>query len=147
MMSRAENKVELEKIIGTDCQINKLYDLVKKRTHNISSKGAPLKDEHIKFVQNHPYRAWYLIKVECNYIGSVYLLKNNCVGVNLVSDFDVFPEVVQLVLKKYKPLREIKSVRPSYFYINISPDNKEIEHELFKLNARKIQSTFILNET
>ena len=72
-------------------------------------------------------------------------MKNNCIGINLISDIHLFPTVVKLILKTHKPLKEIKSVRPSYFYINIAPDNIEIEDQLAKINAPKIQSTFILS--
>jgi hypothetical protein len=71
-------------------------------------------------------------------------MENNCVGINLITNFDLFPNIVKTILKKHKPLKEIKSVRPPYFYINIAPDNEEGEAQLMKLHAQKIQSTFIL---
>jgi hypothetical protein len=134
----------LEKITGTDDQIRALYDILIIRTHNISNTKSPSIEEHIKFAQNHPYRIWYLVKVNSNYIGSAYLMENNCVGINLITNFDLFPNIVKTILKKHKPLKEIKSVRPPYFYINIAPDNEEGEAQLMKLHAQKIQSTFIL---
>jgi hypothetical protein len=146
-MIHKKNKITLEKIIGTDNQIRELYNILIKRNHNISNKSSTSLKEHIKFVKNHPYRSWYLIKTNSDYIGSAYLAKNNCVGINLVMNFDLFPIILKSLLKKYRPLREIKSVRPSYFYINIAPSNKEIEAELVKLNAPKIQSSFILTSS
>ena len=59
----------------------------------------------------------------------------------------MFPIIVYKILKKHKPLEEIKSIRPPYFYINIHPENKNIEAQLIKLNAQKIQTTFVLTLT
>lgn len=146
-MTLIDSRVVLEKITGTDDQIRSLYDILIKRAHNISNTTSPSLDEHIKFAQNHPYRIWYLVKANSDYIGSAYLMENNCVGINLIMNFDLFPSVVKTILKRHKPLKEIKSVRPSYFYINIAPDNEEVETQLIKLNAQKIQSTFILTST
>ncbi len=132
----------LEKVIGTDDQIKILFKILKKRTHNISHITLPSIAEHLKFVRHHPYRAWYLIKIGYSYVGSAYLMKNNCIGVNLISNADLLPYVLKIILKRHKPLKEIKSIRPPYFHINVSPENKEIEYQLVKLNAKKIQSTF-----
>jgi hypothetical protein len=146
-MTFIDNAITLEKVTGADDQIRALYDILIKRTYNISNKTLPSIEEHIKFTQNHPYRTWYLVKDDSDYIGSAYLMKNNCVGINLIKNFELFPNIVNKILKKHKPLKEVKSVRPSYFYINIAPENEQIEAQLMKLNAQKIQSTFILTPT
>lgn len=137
-------KITLEKIIGDESQIKILYDLLKNREHNISNTSLPTINSHIKFVKNHPYRAWYLIKSKGNYIGSTYVMESNCIGISLASDVSNFPKIVELISNKHKPLKEIKSVRPSNFYINIAPNNKKIESQLNKLGAKKIQSTYSL---
>ncbi len=142
-----DNAITLVKITGTEDQILALYDILIKRTHNISNTTAPTIEEHKKFAQNNPYRIWYLVKANSDYIGTAYLMENNCVGINLITNFDLFPTIVNRILKKHKPLNEIKSVRPPYFYINISPENEQVEAQLVKLNAQKIQSTFILTPT
>jgi len=146
-MTFIDNTITLEKVTGADDQIRALYDILIRRTYNISNKTLPSIEEHIKFTQNHPYRTWYLVKDDSDYIGSAYLMKNNCVGINLIKNFELFPNIVNKILKKHKPLKEVKSVRPSYFYINIAPENEQIEAQLMKLNAQKIQSTFILTPT
>ena len=146
-MTLIDNTITLEKVTGTDDQIRALYDILIKRTYNISNTTSTTIEEHIKFTQNHPYRIWYLVKANSDYIGSAYLMENNCVGINLITNFELFPIIVNKILKKHKPLEEIKSVRPPYFYINIAPENKQIEAQLIKLDAQKIQSTFILTST
>ena len=136
--------VKLEKIIGNKNQIEVLYQLLIKREHNISNISLPTINEHIKFVKNHPYRAWYLIKINKLYVGSAYLMKTNCIGISLLSDTSIFPEVIHLIFKKHSPLKEIKSVRPSYFFINIAPNNRKIKSQLVKIRSKKIQSTYSL---
>ena len=137
--------IMLEKIIGDESQIKILFQLLKNRKHNISNTSLPTINSHVKFVKNHPYRAWYLIKSNGNYIGSTYVMENNCIGISLILDVSNFPKIIELILKKHKPLKEIKSVRPSNFYINIAPNNKKIESQLNKLGAKKIQSTYSLS--
>lgn len=135
-------EITLEKVIGDENQINVLFQLLKKRKHNISNKSLPTINSHIEFVKNHPYRAWYLIKLDDIYVGSTYVMKNNCIGISLIDDVSIFPQVIKLISKKHKPLKEIKSVRPSNFYINIAPNNIDIESQLINLGAIKIQLSY-----
>jgi hypothetical protein len=146
-MVLTNNTLTLEKVTGTDDQIRALYDILVRRTHNISNTILPSIEEHTRFVQKHPYRIWYLVKADSDCIGSAYLLENNCVGINLITTSDLLPFILKTIQKKHKPLKEIKSVRPPYFYVNVASDNKEFEAQLVKLHARKIQSTFILSST
>jgi hypothetical protein len=91
----------------------------------------------------HPYRTWYLIKVNDSYVGSAYLLKNNCLGIYINSDEDlVFPATINFIKKKFSPLPEIKSVRPNFFYINISPENIKLITVINKNGLPIIQQTF-----
>ena len=135
-------EITLEKVIGDENQINVLFQLLKKRKHNISNTSLPTINSHIEFVKNHPYRAWYLIKSDDIYVGSTYVMKNNCIGISLIDDVSIFPQVIKLISKKHKPLKEIKSVRPSNFYINIAPNNIDIESQLINLGAIKIQLSY-----
>jgi hypothetical protein len=135
-------RIALEKVVGDESQIKVLFKFLKKRKYNISNTSLPSINSHIKFVKNHPYRAWYLIKFNGIYIGSTYVMQNNCIGIYLVYEVSYFSQIVELITKKHKPLKEIKSVRPSNFYINISPNDKKIESQLNKLGAKKIQSTY-----
>ena len=135
-------EITLEKVIGDENQINVLFQLLKKRKHNISNTSLPTLNSHIEFVKNHPYRAWYLIKLDDIYVGSTYVMKNNCIGISLIDDVSIFPQVIKLISKKHKPLKEIKSVRPSNFFINIAPNNIDIESQLINLGAIKIQLSY-----
>ncbi len=143
-MSIAKRKLILERVIGSKSQIAVLFQILKRRTHNISNTVLPSVSEHREFVCNHPYRAWYIIKLDSGYIGTTYVMANNCVSVSLISDIEFTRDILIAILKRHKPLKEIKSVRPGFFYINISPDNFEMEKQLKISRFQKIQSTFAL---
>ncbi|MBE3024360.1 hypothetical protein [Janthinobacterium sp. GW458P] len=144
MNNKAIETIKLEKIIGSEKQIEILFQLLKNREHNISNVSIPTFDQHIKFVKNHPYRAWYLIKVDGLYVGSSYVMESNCLGISLLNDASILPQVIDMIYKKHKPLKEIKSIRPPHFYINIAPENRIIESQLNRIGAIKIQSTYSL---
>ena len=42
-------------------QIKSLYELLARRTHNISHKEMPTFEQHCDFVKSDPYRVWFLI--------------------------------------------------------------------------------------
>lgn len=139
--------IKFEKIISSSQEQQAiLFELLKKRKHNISNQIIPTKKQHNKFVINNPYRAWYLIKQGEVYIGTTYILDNNCLGFYALTQEDiVLPKALKFILQKYKPLKEIKSIRPKNFYINVSPDNNILETQLKILGAEKIQTTFSLD--
>ena len=135
----------LEKIVGSKSQIEALYDILTKRKFNISSTFLPSFIEHKKFVVNHPYRFWYLIKVNSEYVGTSYILDSNCLGISLTDYEDsIFSDLVSFMIKKHKPLKEMKSVRPPFFFINISPLNHKMHRQLKLLGANNIQVTYSL---
>jgi hypothetical protein len=138
--------IRFERITGTKNQQDVLYELLKKRKHNISHKSAPSKYEHIRFIKNHPYRAWYLIHDNNKYIGTTYLQKNNCISINIINnDFEILLSALRFIFKHHKPLKEIKSERPPNFYINVSPNNMKMRSQLYLIGAKKIQITYALD--
>lgn len=144
MNIESNKEIFLEKVIGSKNQIDILFKLLIKRKHNISNVSTPSYQEHVKFVKKNPYRAWYLIIVNDLYIGSAYIMRNNCISISLEQDTLFFSNVLKLLFRKHKPLPKVKSLRPPYFYLNIAPKNKETELELIKIGATKIQLTYSL---
>lgn len=139
--------LELEKIIGANSQIKALYVLLKKKKYNISNTVIPKFADHKKFILNHPYRIWYLIKRHNKYIGAAYILKNNTIGISVEGSKKIeITDVINLIIRKHKPLKEIKSVRPPYFYINSSPKNFTLISSLTKMGFKEIQRTYLLEE-
>jgi hypothetical protein len=124
-----------------------LYELLKKRKHTVSHKTLPTKRLHERFVFNHPYRAWYLIKVDDAYAGSIYILKNNSVGVSAWFEEKIcIAEAIMFVMEKHKPLPAIKSVRAGTYDFNVAPTNETLIMILKNLGAKLTQLSFVLDQ-
>lgn len=123
------------KFIEVNNLINKsnlkfLYELLKTREYSISHKEIPSFEEHSNFVQNHPYHKWFIIENQSNLIGSLYIHKDNSIGLDILNQFEeLIPDLLSLLEKRYKPLPYIKSVRSKNFFLNVSPKNKRL-HDL-----------------
>ena len=78
------NFVEID--IKNSSHIEHLYKLLKNKKFNISHVKLPTYDEHKEFVQNNPYRKWFLIYIKNLVSGSVYISNENYIGINLPSN-------------------------------------------------------------
>ena len=119
-----------------------LYDLLKEResTVNISHKKMPTYAQHIKFIESKPYSKWYIIKFGNKKIGSVYLSKQNEIGIFIIKDM----HSKKLGTSILKALIE-KNHRKRYL-ANINPKNKK-SIGFFKKNGFKLlQYTFELKQ-
>ncbi len=122
-----------------------LYDLLKKKKFFISHTNIPSYEEHRIFVENHPYRKWFLIKFENYNIGSIYLNNDNSIGINFLENFQhLIKESLEIVLENYNPLPELKSIRNGSYHINIANGDLKLLHEIKKLNIKKLQTTYVL---
>ncbi len=114
-MNSPEQTIRLLKITDADMQF--LYDLLKKRDPraNISHKKMPTFEEHRKFVISKPYTAWYVIMVNENRAGSIYLSKNDEIGIFLIKDFfgkNVGAEAMKQLMKLHVRKRYLANVAP-----------------------------------
>ena len=115
-----------------ESNLNFLYELLKAREYSISHKEIPSFEEHYNFVQNHPYYKWFIIENNSNLIGSLYIHKDNSIGLDILNEFEILiPNVLSFLEKRYEPLPYIKSLRSKNFFLNISPKNKRM-HDLLK---------------
>ena len=136
-------------LIRIDCKktshIRILYILLSKRKYSISHKKLPSYLEHKNFVNNSPYRVWYLIKNINSYIGSIYISNENVIGLNV--DFHnsgEYIEILKILLNIHKPLKPINSIRNSHFVINVSPHNKVLLDCMNKIGMEHIQTSFLI---
>lgn len=62
-----------------------LFELLSQRDSrtNISHKKMPTFEEHVKFIKSKPYTKWYVIKNDAEKIGSIYLSKQDEIGIFL----------------------------------------------------------------
>lgn len=127
-------------------QAEVLYALLGRRAHGISHQAMPAFDEHRRFVLNHPYRAWWLVRDDDDYIGSVYVTDQNTVGINIqqASLGECVPAVIAHVKAALAPLPAIKSVRAGRFSVNVAPGNGELIAALQASGYSVAQVSFLL---
>lgn len=136
--------VELEEVLPSEQQVRILYKLLEARRHSISHSLLPEYKCHKEFVEQHPYRVWYLVKFDGAYVGSVYLNQDNTIGVNI--DDEVVGECLGGIVAKLKssfaPLPAIRSVRAGFFAVNVPPDNEALVEAMRNIGGRVIQISF-----
>ena len=117
-----------------------LYELLAERPKyaNISHKEMPTIEEHYAFVKHHPYASWHILKNEQGIpVGSVYLTKNNEIGIAIFKDH-------QGNGYAYEAIKTLSSWHTGALYANVAPGN-EVSQKLFKsLGFEVIQHTYKL---
>ena len=132
------NSISLRPVNTTDFRF--LFNLLKERDPraNISHKKVPIYSEHVKFVKSRPYSKWYIIEKSKIKIGSIYLSKNDEIGIFLkkIHNGKSFGnEVLRLLMQKNPRTRYLANVSPKNFH----------SMKFFKNNGFKlIQYTFEL---
>lgn len=119
-----------------------LYQLLGEREHPISHSAMPTWEEHRDFVENHPYRHWYIIG---EHVGAIYLGFDNSVGVVIAKEHQRkgwARKAILEVMHRHEPLPPVKSVRSRGFIANIAPNN-DASIKLFEsLGFMHIQNTY-----
>ena len=136
-----------EEVVGTEAQMLELYKLFKKREKvtKISANRELEYNEHVEFVENHPYRCWFLIKRSEAYIGTVYLTDLNSMGLSIEHQHLFCTEkIITLMAKRFDPLPAIPSVRRASFHINIGRENQDFEKILINIGAQIMQKSYVL---
>ena len=135
--------INFEKIYGSDRQKNILFQLLKKRIYKISHSEIPDIKSHNEFVENHPYRAWFIIFENGKEIGTFYIKFDNSIGLNLTNQTKQNIEIILGFIKSnFEPQKEISSLIPSYFYLNISSENIELEAILEEMKIYRLQTSY-----
>ena len=136
----SKNEIILKPVNKNDYYF--LFELLKEREdfENISHKKMPSFKEHVKFVNSKPYSKWYIIKQNNEKVGSIYLSKQNEIGIFLkknVQGQNIGTKALKLLITKNPKKR---------FLANINPKNKA-SIKFFKKNEFKlIQYTFELEK-
>ena len=130
------SSISLKSVIKSDSKF--LFDLLKERNPkaNISHKKMPSYDEHIQFIRSKPYTKWYIILQSNKKVGSIYLSKNDEIGIFISKKF-------QGKNIGFYALTELLKKNPrKRFLANVNPKNKK-SMTFFKNNGFKlIQYTF-----
>ena len=112
-------------------QIKSLYELLARRTHNISHKEMPTFEQHCDFVKSDPYRVWFLIYLNEYLIGSFYIKNDNSVGLDLQNPNKMsVASIIKFIKDNFKPNEDRKSLVPPYFYINVPSTHDKLKNAI-----------------
>jgi RimJ/RimL family protein N-acetyltransferase len=115
-----------------------LYELLKKRDPraNISHRMMPTYQEHVKFVKSKPYKAWYVICLDDIQIGSIYLSKQNEIGIFLLKKYqgkNIGQQALESLIRLHREKR---------YLANVNPKNHKSASFFKKNNFKLIQHTY-----
>ncbi len=107
--------IKLRDLNQSDFQF--LFNLLKERDPdvNISHKKMPIYSEHIQFIKSKPYKKWNIIECGRQKVGSIYLSKNNEIGIFLKKQFqgkNISQESLKLFMKMNPKKRYLANVSP-----------------------------------
>jgi len=114
-MKNDKISIKLKSVKKSDCEF--LYDLLKERhpSANISHKKMPSFEQHVKFVMSKPYSKWYVIEEFKNNVGSIYLTKDNEIGIFIKKDLrgkGIASKAIKLLIEKHPRSRYLANVNP-----------------------------------
>ena len=139
-MKNQKNSIKLRPVKKSDSIF--LYDLLKERDPraNISHKEMPTIKQHEKFILSKPYSKWYIIQNFEQDVGSIYLTKDDEIGIFLKKSIHgkgIGFNALKLIMEKNPRLR---------YLANVNPKNKK-SSQFFKNNGFKlIQHTYELEK-
>jgi len=138
-MKKPELNITIKLITSKDSKF--LFQLLSKRKINesISHKKMPNFSQHLKFISSKPYSKWYIIFHQNKKIGSIYLSKQNEIGLFLIdikSENEIRWIAIKLLMQK----------NPRHRYLaNINPKNKKMSNFYKKNSFNLIQHTYELD--
>lgn len=138
-MSKEPIAVSLKEVNTSDLEF--LYHLLEERDPraNISHKKMPTFEEHVKFVLSKPYSVWYVILAKKEKAGSIYLSKQNEIGIFVKKNMNgmgIGSKALKLLMEKNPKKR---------YLANVSPQNPDSIEFFQKHNFKLLQYTYELN--
>ena len=135
-MKKTQSPISLKSVTNSDVKF--LFDLLKERDPrvNISHRKMPTYSQHTKFIKSKLYSKWYIILKSKQKIGSIYLSKNDEIGIFLSKKFqgkNVGNSALNELMKKNPRKR---------FLANVNPKNKKSISFFKNNNFKLIQYTF-----
>ena len=120
------SNVKLKQVTKNDALF--LYELLKNKdpNANISHKKMPSYDEHVEFVMSKPYTNWYVIEYDKKNVGSIYLSKQDEIGISINNDYE-YDQIVKSALKLLMKLNQRKR-----YLANVGPKDVKSQEFLLK---------------
>jgi len=131
-------KIEIKSVKKNDSEF--LYQLLLDREPitNISHKKMPTYNQHLKFLKSKPYSKWYIIWNNEQRVGSVYLTKQDEIGIVIKKEYQkegVGKTALELVINQNPRQR---------YLANIAPKNIHSQRFFKKNSFKLIQHTYEL---
>ena len=132
--------IVLKETQKSDCLF--LYELLSERKsyENISHKKLPTYVKHVKFVMSKPYSKWYIIYRATEKIGSVYITKQDEIGIHF-KEKNITNKIRSKVLKMI-----IKKNPRDRYLININSSNTKMKKFLKNEGFELIQHTYEISK-
>jgi len=118
-----------------------LFQLLSERklNENISHKKMPSYLQHVEFVASKPYKKWHIIYDKNKKIGSIYISKQNEIGLFFKTNewkHEIANKCIKLLMKINNEKR---------YLVNVNPKNKKMVNFYKKNDFKLIQHTFELS--
>ena len=120
------SNVKLKQVTKNDMLF--LYELLKNKdpSTNISQKKMPSYDQHVEFVMSKPYTNWYIIECDKKNVGTIYLSKQDEIGISINNDYE-YDQIVKTALKLLMKLNPRKR-----YLANVNPNDVRSQEFLLK---------------
>jgi RimJ/RimL family protein N-acetyltransferase len=86
----------------------------------------PSYDEHVEFVMSKPYTNWYIIECDKKNVGTIYLSKQDEIGISINNDYE-YDQIVKTALKLLMKLNPRKR-----YLAKVSPNDVRSQEFLLK---------------
>lgn len=124
---------------------------------NISHGSMPDPDRHVAFVQDHPYRVWYVIESDVvrnpqphrHPVGTVLATHGNEIGIAILKSWQrrgYAARAIIWMMENLPPLQAIVGVRRGVWIANVAPGNMASRALFERLGAEVVQYTYQLPE-
>ena len=115
-----KNELKIIPVRKSHCPF--LFELLKERDSrvNISHRKIPTYNNHVKFVMSKPYSKWYIIQYQEEKIGSVYLSKQDEIGIFIKKGNQgggIGKKALELLMKKNPRKRYLANVNPKNSWV------------------------------
>ena len=103
------------------------------------------KSFHVEFVQNNPYRVWYIVNLDNKSVADLYIQNDNSIGLNNFENLEinVIREVLEMLFTEIAPLKPIPSKRFGKFFFRISPSNFILQKKIESLGYFLSEFTYV----
>lgn len=125
------------------------YELMKQvqEHERVSHRSMPTFEQHARFIRTLPWRLWYVISANDQWVGHIMCTYRNEIGIRLdvgSQGQGIGPEAVKWLTGKHAPLPPMPGVRIGSWVANISSGNPRSISMFTKLGFAEIQRTYEL---